>query len=56
MRRFMRFITTRNDNVDLVSFCEELNIFLKKYDLMGVLDEAINPIIIDEKNNNIGYG
>ena len=56
MRRFMLFITTNNDNINLVEFGKDLNIFLTKYNCMGVFDEAVNPLIIDDKNNNIGYG
>lgn len=55
MRRFMLFITSQNDEIDLKKFGDDLNIFLKKYGCLGVLDEAINPLIIDDKNNNISY-
>lgn len=55
MRRFMLLITTNNDNLNLVEVGKDLNIFLTKYNCMGVLDEAVNPFIIDEKNNSIGY-
>ncbi len=55
MRRFWLLITTKNDNIDLVKFGEEWDILLRKYGCMGCLDEAVNPIIIDDKNNDTGY-
>jgi hypothetical protein len=55
MRRFILLITTKNDNINLIELGKDLNIFLTKYDCMGVFDEAVNPLIIDEKNDDTGY-
>ena len=55
MRRFMLFITTREDKIDIIKFSEEQHILLKKYDCIGVLDEAMNPFILDEKDDSQGY-
>lgn len=54
MRQFQLIIRSKDD-MDLVKFCEDLNGFLMKFDCVGCLNELINPLILDDKNNTIGY-
>jgi len=56
MRRFI-ILMSAPDEVDLTRFANDLNSHLKKYGCIGMLDEVINPLIIDDKDNNsISYG
>jgi hypothetical protein len=54
MRRFMLLMSSP-DEVDLTKFSTELNDLLKKYNCVGLLNEVVNPLIIDEKNDDTGY-
>ena len=54
MRQFLLMIRTK-DEIDLVNLAKDLNELLKKHDVIGLLNEVINPLILDEKNNDIGY-
>jgi len=44
------------EEIDLTKFASDLNGHLKKYGCIGMLDEVINPLIIDNRDNSIGYG
>jgi hypothetical protein len=44
------------DEVELTKFSGDLNDFLKKYSCVGLLNEVINPLIIDNNDNSQFYG
>lgn len=55
MRRFILLLSSP-DEVDLTKFSTELNDLLKKYNCVGLLNEVINPLIIDNNDNSQFYG
>lgn len=55
MRRFILLLSSP-DEIDLTKFSTDLNDHLKKYNCIGLLNEVINPLIIDNNDNSQFYG
>lgn len=54
MRRFILLLSS-SDQVDLTKFSGDLNDLLKKHDVIGLLNEVINPLIITNNDDNQFY-
>jgi len=55
MKRYMLLINPQKD-LPLVLFCDDLNKLFLKYNCIALLNELVDPLIIDNKNNNnLGY-
>ncbi len=54
MRRFILLLSS-SDQVDLTKLSSDLNDLLKKHDVIGLLNEVINPLIIANNNDNQFY-
>lgn len=55
MRRFILLLSSP-DEIDLTKFSTDLNDLLKKYNFVGLLNEVVNPLIIDNNDNSQFYG
>lgn len=55
MRQFLLHFIDKNDELDITTFCKDLDLFIKNHGIVGDFSEMINPFWREQKDNK-GYG